>query len=98
MSTSIAEYWPFSNFFSTNDVVMITVTIKRNSSSLETKLVRLNLTDNLLNIRKKLEKDYGIDDTLLFSKKSFSNNNKNYEFTEIELEKEENARLDDIVN
>ena len=79
--------------------VMITVTIIRNLSSRETTLVRLNLTDYLSTIRKELEKDctIDIDNALLFSKKSFSNNNENYEFIEIALEKEESFRLNEIV-
>src|SRR5256885_1366970 len=82
------------NIFSNN--VMITVTIIRNPSSRETTFVRLNLTDNLSNIRKELKKDDTINDTLSFSRKYLNNNTEN--FAEIALEKEENFRLVDIID
>ncbi|RIA91146.1 kinase-like domain-containing protein [Glomus cerebriforme] len=62
-------------------------------------LVRLKLNDNLSIIRKELEMNNFIDDTLLFSKKysQSNNNNESYELINIVHENEENILLIDIV-
>ncbi|PKC62962.1 hypothetical protein RhiirA1_520482 [Rhizophagus irregularis] len=57
------------------------------------KLDRLNLTDNLSNIRLELEKRNTIDETLSFSKKTPEN-----EFAEIELENEKIFFLENIID
>ncbi|RGB23600.1 hypothetical protein C1646_774256 [Rhizophagus diaphanus] len=78
------------NIFSINNIDIVDVIVKTIGDPTDPtpKLIRLNLSDNLLSIRKKLEKDCIINDTLSFSKK-FNN-----EFTEIIHEDE--FRLYDI--
>ncbi|RGB40055.1 hypothetical protein C1646_753748 [Rhizophagus diaphanus] len=76
----------------------VIVTVK---TMADARIVRLNLTDNLLIIRQELEKKKFIDNTLLFSKKYFESSNYdnvNYGFTEIELEEEENYLLAEIID
>ena len=83
----------FTNIFSNNyNDVIITVKTVGDSPLHPPQSTRLTLTDNLLTIRQKLEKDKVINDTLLFSRKFLENNNnsnKSYGFAEIALEKEE---------
>src|SRR5687767_7936340 len=70
--------------------VMITVKTINNLSS-QPKLVRLNLSDNLLKIRERLEMRKIINETISFAYK-FSD-----EFAEITLEDEENFLLNEII-
>src|SRR5581483_11105980 len=79
-----------------NKNVKITVKIISNPP-LQPKLTRLNLSDNLLIIRRNLEKSNIINETLSFTDK-YSENGKNSEFAEIALEDEENFLLGDIVH
>ncbi|UZO15523.1 uncharacterized protein OCT59_006942 [Rhizophagus irregularis] len=91
----------FTNFFSNNVNIIVTVEIINDSSSTHNaKTARLNLTDNLLKIRQELKEDGIVDNTLLFSRKYFKNDNdkKTYGFAEIALEKEENYRLNEIID
>ncbi|CAB4436188.1 unnamed protein product [Rhizophagus irregularis] len=62
------------------------------------KLVRLNLEDNLLEIRQELEKKEVIDNSWLFSKKYPENNNTSYGFAEIAFNEEEFFLLNDIID
>src|SRR4051812_9156076 len=74
--------------------VMITVQID-DPPSQPPSLIRLNLTENLSNIRKELETDDIINNTLSFSRKIPSNNN--YNLAEILHEREENFLLKEII-
>ncbi|GBB87408.1 hypothetical protein RclHR1_13880003 [Rhizophagus clarus] len=70
---------------------------------LSARTVRLNLTDNLLMVRKELEKKKFIDNTLLFSNKYPEDNNNNdniisHGYGGIELEEEENYLLNEIID
>jgi hypothetical protein len=86
----------FKNIFSNiKNVIVIVKTI--DDPSQPPKSVRLDLSYNLLTIRKELEKDSSINDTLLFSKK-YPEINDNYGFAEIALEKEDDFVLDDIID
>lgn len=87
----------FKNIFSNNNKNIVIVTAIDDPPSQPSKLVHLNLSDNLFTIRKELEKDSSINDTLLFSKK-YTENNNNYGFAEIGLEKEDDFLLDEIVD
>ncbi|PKY51493.1 hypothetical protein RhiirA4_468570 [Rhizophagus irregularis] len=79
------------NIFSNNNIDIVDVIVKTIGDPTDPtpKLIRLNLSDNLLSIRKKLEKDCIINDTLSFSKKL------DHEFAEIVHEDE--FRLYDII-
>src|SRR5437588_4780267 len=68
---------------------MLTVLIDDPPS--QSSLIRLNLTENLSNIRKELETDDIINDTLSFSRKIPLNNS--YNLAEILREREENFLL-----
>lgn len=92
----------FKPIFSTkiNNVIVIVKTIG-DPPSQPPKSTRLNLSDNLLIIREKLEKDSSINNSLLFSKKYpviNNNGNRSYEYAEITLEEEENYLLDEIID
>uniref|UniRef100_U9TPX3 MACPF domain-containing protein n=1 Tax=Rhizophagus irregularis (strain DAOM 181602 / DAOM 197198 / MUCL 43194) TaxID=747089 RepID=U9TPX3_RHIID len=80
------------NIFSNNnhvDIVDVIVKTIGDPTDPTPKFIRLNLSDNLLSIRKKLEKDCIINDTLSFSKKL------DHEFAEIIHE--DKFRLYDII-
>jgi len=90
----------FTDVLSDNGNVIITVKTIGNPLSHPPQSVRLNLTDNLLIIRQELNESRVINDTLLFSRRYLENNyndNNNYEFAEIPLEKEEDFSLTDII-
>src|SRR5256885_1157724 len=94
----------FTNLFYNNDSDIDNnkklITVKNICNLLqESKLVRLNITDNLSVIRQELEKNYDIDDTLLFLRKYSVNNNESYEFAEIALnDDEEIIHLNEIID
>jgi hypothetical protein len=92
------KMYNFTNTSSDNDIV--TVKIINDLSSTHAKTARLNLTDNLLKVRQVLEVSGIVDNTLLFSRKYLKNDNDNktYGFAEIALEKEENYRLNEIID
>src|SRR6266496_4080421 len=79
-----------TRFFSVDVIVKFI----KDPQSRPSKLVRLNLKDNLLKIRQNLEKV--IDNTLLFSKKYADDDNISY--AEIAIEKERNHRLNEIID
>ena len=84
-----------------NNANNVKITVKNIcKTSSQPKLVRLNLTDNLSKIRKQLEKDNNINDTLSFSRKYLINNNgdESYGFAEIALENEKDFLLNEIIN
>ncbi|PKY53317.1 hypothetical protein RhiirA4_547598 [Rhizophagus irregularis] len=87
----------FKNIFSNIKNVIVIVKSIDDPPSQPPKSVRLNLSDNLLAIRKELERDSSINDTLLFSKK-YPEINNNYGFAEIAFEKEDDFLLDDIID
>ncbi|CAB4430327.1 unnamed protein product [Rhizophagus irregularis] len=85
----------FKNIFSNIKNAIVIVKAIDDPPSQPPKSVRLSLSDNLFTIRKELEKDSSINDTLLFSQKYFENNK--YEFAEINLEKEKYFLLNEII-
>ncbi|RIA81543.1 hypothetical protein C1645_836840 [Glomus cerebriforme] len=89
---------PFYKILSGNKIPITVKIISNSLQETKTFLVTLNLSDSLLVIRQELEKKKIIDDTLLFSKKHSNDNNINYGFLEIALEKEENYLLNEIID
>uniref|UniRef100_U9TTV0 Crinkler family protein n=1 Tax=Rhizophagus irregularis (strain DAOM 181602 / DAOM 197198 / MUCL 43194) TaxID=747089 RepID=U9TTV0_RHIID len=87
----------FKNIFSNIKNVIVIVKSIDDPPSQPPKLVCLCLSDNLLTIRKELERNSSINDTLLFSKK-YPEINDNYGFAEITFEKEDDFLLDDIID
>src|SRR5687768_15235657 len=91
--------YDFGYFF--NNDTMITVQISDPPSE-QPSLVRLNHFDNLSLIRKELDKDNVIDDTLSFSRKIQNDydddGNNDYRFAEIVREKEEIFCLNEIID
>ncbi|RIA91140.1 hypothetical protein C1645_848209 [Glomus cerebriforme] len=81
------------NFFKNNKYVIITVHIP----SQRPISVKLNLDDYLLNIRKVLENDKIIDDTLSFSKKISHNNEDNNLYKFSKIAHEEKFQLNEII-
>src|ERR1051325_1594786 len=93
--------YDFDYFFSNETTVTIQI---GEPPSQQPVLVRLTLTDNLSNIRKVLESNNTIDDTLSFSKKIQKNDeddstvDRNYKFAEIVRENEEIFCLNEIID
>src|SRR5947199_8232037 len=82
-----------------NNANNVKITVKNIcKTSSQPKLVRLNLSDNLLRIRKQLEKRDIIDETLSFAHKFSENNNNCDEFAEITPEDEESFLLNEIID